>query len=750
MTRRISYLLFVIVVLGTTVLSQNQRDLVKGNLIQFNDNGAWCWFQDERAVVDVSGGKLVLGSDAGGTGVGGSPRNGDIDAVVFDLQHQTSQRATLREGSADGGFGCDDHNAPAFLVRPDGKYVAFCAGHNGNYSSYYRIYDAGNWGPLQEFDWNARRPGGVNYQTTYSNLFYLSAENRTYNFARGHNKSPNSMISSDMGNTWSYGGQLTTNQNIGYVNGYLRYWGNGVDRIDFICTEYHPRDYFTSIYHGYIQNMRSYNSYGVLIDDNVLDTLNVPTPTNFTRIFADSTLVAGYLMRRCWNTDLMRYNDGTIVAIITARTSQFTGSDGSINPEHAFIYCRFDGSSWSYHYLTKAGPKLFSSEADYAGLAAIHPNDPGTIYISTTYDPRDTTVNLGVHEIFKAVTNNNGVSWIWTPITSKSVRQNLRPIIPRWNSNNTALLWWRGTYNSAQSFDAATVGILDRRLDTVTVMRYVDATPANTTLSTGAPLVTTGPDSNQGPADNQWHRRTGYGNGGSVFTSAEIGGENAPALKTQTVVPGVGTYDLWVNFWANPTTPNDWRIRAGLSSSAMQLFRQMACKEVEAGDHDSTLVLTGGGNTFLYQAYVGRVRVSANDTFRVFVDDDAIQTGTTGTLVGNTCRTWYDGISYARVGASAVSVAEGNDVPTEFSLSQNYPNPFNPATTINFSIPLPGTVDLRVYDLLGREIGTLVNTRMSAGTHIVTWRADDVSSGVYFYRITFDNYSRTNKMIVLK
>ncbi|HCV43380.1 MAG TPA: hypothetical protein DGH68_07835, partial [Bacteroidetes bacterium] len=62
---------------------------------------------------------------------------------------------------------------------------------------------------------------------------------------------------------------------------------------------------------------------------------------------------------------------------------------------------------------------------------------------------------------------------------------------------------------------------------------------------------------------------------------AEIGGENAPALRTQIVVPAAGTYDLWVSFWGNPTTSADWRIRAGLSSGATQLFRQMACKQVE-------------------------------------------------------------------------------------------------------------------------------------------------------------------------
>jgi len=735
--------------LASTVFGQNQRDLVKGNLIQFNDNGAWCWYQDERAVIDPILGKLVLGSDGSGSGVGGSPRSGDVEAVVFDLRSGIPTRFTLRE-SDPTAFYCDDHNAPAFVVRPDGKYLSMYAAHFNDTSSHYRVYDGGVWGPEQVFNWRTQRPGGSNFQTTYSNLHYLSAEGRTYNFVRGNNKSPNSIVSSNFGDTWTYGGQLTRNDGVGYNNGYYRYAGNGVDRIDFIFTEYHPRDFFTSIYHGYIQGGRSYNSSGVLADDNILDTLNIPTPANFTKVFADSTMLAGYLMRRCWNTDVVRYSNGTIVTIVTARTSQYTGSDASINPEHAFIYCRYDGSMWSYQYLAKAGQKLYSSEADYTGLAAVHPNDPNTIYISTTYDPRDSTVNLGVHEIFKGVTTNNGVSWNWTPITSKSVRDNLRPVVPVWDSNNTALLWWRGTYSSAQTFNAAIVGILDRRLDTVTTMHYVDASVFNTTLATGAALVTTGPDTGGGPADGQWHRRTGYGNGGSVLTSAEIGGENAPALRTQIAVPVAGTYDLWVSFWGNPTTSADWRIRAGLSSGATQLFRQMACKQVEPADHDSTLVLAGGGNTFLYQAYVGRVQVSVNDTFRVYVDDDAVQTGTTGTLVGNTCRTWYDGISYARVNGSPVAVVERNELPTEFSLSQNYPNPFNPTTSITYSLPKHAHVDLKVYDLLGQEAATLVNREVLAGTHSVGWDASGAPSGVYFYRITVSGNSITNKMLLLK
>ena len=612
------------------------------------------------------------------------------------------------------------------------------------------MYNGGVWGPQQVFDWSKQRPGGVNFQTTYSNLFYLSAEGRTYNIARGNDKSPNLMASTNMGDTWSYGGQLTMNANVGYVNGYLKYWGNGVDRIDFICTEYHPRDYNTSIYHGYIKNGKSYKSDGTLVDNNILDTLNIPTPVNFTQVFAANTVVNGDTMRRCWNIDVQRYDEGTIATLISARANNNEGgSSTTINPDHRFLYCRYDGSSWTYTYLGKAGLKLYSSEQDYTGLGALCPNDPNTIYISTPFDPRDNT-NLGVHEIFKGVTTDHGRTWTWTPITRNSVRDNLRPIVPAWDKNNTPLLWWRGTYTSAQLFDAAVVGILDRRSEAIGLKSYVDATLANTTLADGSPLVTTGPDTSAGAVDNKWHLRTGFGNGGSVLTSAEVGGEDAPALKTRVTVPQAGTYDVWVNFWGNPTTGADWRIKAGLSPNGMQLFRQMACKQVELGDHNTALILTGSGNTFLYQAYLGRVQASANDTLKVFVDDGAIQTGTAGTVVGNTCRTWYDGISYASVSNGVVSVSEHEELPTRFSLNQNYPNPFNPTTTITYTLPKNAYVELKVYNLLGQEVATLVNKEMIAGTHSVAWDAQNVPSGVYFYKITVGGYSKTRRMLLLK
>ncbi len=96
-----------------------------------------------------------------------------------------------------------------------------------------------------------------------------------------------------------------------------------------------------------------------------------------------------------------------------------------------------------------------------------------------------------------------------------------------------------------------------------------------------------------------------------------------------------------------------------------------------------------------------------------------------------------------------------SEVPDKFELTQNYPNPFNPSTRFDFSIPRSSNVVIRVYDIIGREVKTLLNERMDAGKYKVDWYAVDnsgkkVSSGVYFYTITAGNYIDTKKMLLLK
>jgi BNR repeat-containing family member len=708
-------------------------DFVTGNLIQFNDNGNWTWYCDERSVIDKARGRIIVGSDGNGAGVGGSARNGAIEVAMFDLQTGIPTRTTLLPS---GTLGADDHNTPGLMVWPDGKYLAQWTGHNQNFLTYFSIFDGTNWNPYTTFDWQTL--GATSSEmASYSNPHYLPAEGRTYTFVRSLDiKSMNLLLSTNEGSTWTYYGKLNRSYpGSGYNPGYYRFCDNGQDRIDFICTERHPRDTlvtnnylrFTSIYHGYISNGMSFKSDGTVVDTNLNDTI-APLSSDFTLVFSNETVMPmGQTNYRCWNSDVQYYPDGTVEAIIHARINQFDHPGGypdTEDPNHAFFFCRWDGTKWTSTYLCQAGYKLYPAEADYVGLGALNPNDPNTIFISTRYDPR--AVQPGVtdtnqpysawHEIWKGVTTNHGASFTWTPITQNSSHDNLRPIVPPWDTNNTALIWFRATYSTAQIIDGAPVGLVERRAEATAAMTYVDATTNNTALATGGALV---------PSDsaNQWHTRTNAGNAGSLFASADVSAENAPLLKTSATLPGTGTYDVWVNFWGKPNA--DWRIVAGLSTNNLRVFREMACEEVEPGEHNSTLVLSNS-SAFLYQAYVGRVIGASVD---VFIDDNDIVTGTTATTAGDTVRTWYDGISYAAV------------TPVQIRLAIDYDAASGSATlrwnSVSPLLASPSAVTYTVQKknaLTDPNWITLVSGLPSAGT--ATSYVDNSATGdVAFYRI---------------
>ena len=88
--------------------------------------------------------------------------------------------------------------------------------------------------------------------------------------------------------------------------------------------------------------------------------------------------------------------------------------------------------------------------------------------------------------------------------------------------------------------------------------------------------------------------------------------------------------------------------------------------------------------------------------------------------------------------------------PTQFSLGQNYPNPFNPSTTIRYTLPVSGRVAMRVYNILGQAVATLVDGTQNAGTYEVSFNASALSSGVYFYRIESGSFAAVRKMMLLK
>jgi hypothetical protein len=417
--------------------SPSGSNWVNGQLITFNSSGGWCWYQDERAIVDTENNKLIIGS----------VQSSQAHVVHYDLGSGSSQRYTLDSSLPY----TDDHDTPAFVKTKDGGIAAMWSGHKNDNYSRYSYFNGSSWSSKQNYDWGSNAGDGI----TYSNMWYIG--NTLYSYVRSTDTSPNYLYSNDNGRSWNFGGRLTSTPQVGYVAGYYKYWGNNSDRIDWLGTEAHPRDNNNSLYHGYIQNGRIYNSSGQVIDSDFTDR-NANNVTDYTRVFSAGSSVGGVSLDHAWNADLVRYDDGTVAAIWTARVS----GSGSDDPDKRLLYARFDGSSWRLTYLARAGTKLYSSEQDYTGLGALDPDNPEVIYISTPYDPSTDQGDFnGKKEIWKGVTCDNGASFNWVPITANSSMDNLRPIVPKWDGSHRALLWMRGTYSSAQSYDTAIVGLLE-------------------------------------------------------------------------------------------------------------------------------------------------------------------------------------------------------------------------------------------------------------------------------------------------
>ena len=246
----------VTVFFGATLLISTQAraatatgtNYVRGECHELNDNGAWSWFMDERAIVDK--GRLLVGSVRanGPFRENTNPGWGNVELAVFDLQSGARRVVVLHEK-----FEQDDHNGPGLFVLPDGRYLAPYSKHNQEPRIYFqtstRPHDPFEWGPVTELVTPGVK-GRDNF--TYCNPFRLSSEpGRIHLFHRGVGLDPNYLVSDDDGRTWTYGGKLYIGRD-GY-SPYTKYASNGRDTIHFVATEDHPRNFDNSLYHAFIR-----------------------------------------------------------------------------------------------------------------------------------------------------------------------------------------------------------------------------------------------------------------------------------------------------------------------------------------------------------------------------------------------------------------------------------------------------------------------------------------------------------------
>lgn len=413
-----------------------------------NRNAAWCWFQDERALVDPEAGLLVLGSVAAPEGEGGARRAGNIEVTVVDLAARTADVVVLH-----ANLEADDHDAPALWRRPDGRWLAVYARHKTDDLTRWRISEPGDprrWGPERTFDWSGLTGGrGV----TYANLHEV--DGRLYCFARAVNDDPCALVSDDHGDTFTYAGKLFTRTKVGYVNGYTRY-ASTPTRLDVITTDHHPRDHDNSLYHGYLEGGALRRSDGGVVAE-CSPAEQAPSQVELTTLMAAGSMWGGDRMGHCWTTDLRRGPDGALAATFTARANTGLSAGRTSVPDLRFFYARHTpGGEWMVEELAQAGPGLLPHEQDYTGLAAIDPYDLDQVFVSTPIDPRDGTATPH-REIYRGRRDAEGAGWAWTPVTGDSDVDNLRPIVAPGDPSRTPLLWFRGSMKASQHYECEAV-----------------------------------------------------------------------------------------------------------------------------------------------------------------------------------------------------------------------------------------------------------------------------------------------------
>jgi hypothetical protein len=138
-------------------------------------------------------------------------------------------------------------------------------------------------------------------------------------------------------------------------------------------------------------------------------------------------------------------------------------------------------------------------------------------------------------------------------------------------------------------------------------------------------------------------------------------------------------------------------------------------------------------------AAINQGLIAPGYVFSILLANNYIYAGTSNSL-------WRRPLSEIIIGVQNIST----ETPSSFSLSQNFPNPFNPTTNIEFALPKSGLVTLRVYDILGKEVATLVNEVKNAGSYSVDFSASNFTSGVYFYKIETNGFSDIKKMMLIK
>ncbi len=182
----------------------------------------------------------------------------------------------------------------------------------------------------------------------------------------------------------------------------------------------------------------------------------------------------------------------------------------------------------------------------------------------------------------------------------------------------------------------------------------------------------------------------------------------------------------------------------GLNWSVQNLQSTLSIWNMDFLDANNGMIVADSGITFrTINGGLNWTIENTNYTNPWGLDDIVVTSANNAITVGS-----YS-VIYKFTGLTGISQTN-NNIPSDFTLSQNYPNPFNPSTSISFSIPAGSKVKLIVFNAAGQQVAELVNENLSAGTYEYQFNAGKLTSGIYFYRLTTDQFTDTKKMILVK
>jgi photosystem II stability/assembly factor-like uncharacterized protein len=236
---------------------------------------------------------------------------------------------------------------------------------------------------------------------------------------------------------------------------------------------------------------------------------------------------------------------------------------------------------------------------------------------------------------------------------------------------------------------------------------------------------------------------------GQTWEDHTVGGEKFNRIFDGGKVQAYGY--LWVigdggRIYATTNYGISWFPQnSGVTENLNDIQFRSQTEGMVVGNNGVVRYTSDGGTTWQEDSY-----------FNGLTDGDIISLATvdfnTGVaVVRNTTREGGSTTSMFIVSTEPLDVDEnGKTSPSQYSLEQNYPNPFNPTTKINYSVPQLGLVTIKVYDLLGKEVATLIDEEKNAGNYQIDFNGYGLPSGIYFYKLTAGNFSETKKLVLMK